>query len=79
MLGTDPGVSEYQVRQSADGAEIAVVGSANADALSKSVIAALQRHGLTAPLIDIRFVDRIARHEATGKLRRFIPLQNPHR
>jgi phenylacetate-CoA ligase len=77
VLGTDPRVSEYQVTQTASGAEISVVGGPDVDALTSSVVAALRRYGLSAPEIRIRVVDRISRHEATGKLRRFIALRPP--
>ncbi len=77
VLGTDPHVSEYQVKQTASGAEILAVGTPDVNALTMAVIAALRRHGLSDPMIHIRVVDRIPRHEASGKLRRFIPLSPP--
>ncbi|MBB5159412.1 phenylacetate--CoA ligase family protein [Saccharopolyspora phatthalungensis] len=75
VLGTDPRVSEYQVRQTRAGAEILVVGAPDAAALTSSVTAELRRHGLPEPEVRIRPVDRLPRHEATGKLRRFIALR----
>ena len=45
VLGTDPRVSEYQVTQTVSGAEIFVVGMPDVDALSTSLVTALQRHG----------------------------------
>ena len=45
------------------------------DALTSSVVAALHRHGLSDPEVDIRVVDRLHRHDTTGKLRRFVPLR----
>jgi phenylacetate-coenzyme A ligase PaaK-like adenylate-forming protein len=74
VLGTDPRVSEYQVVQTAAGADILTVGRADVDALSVAVIAALRRCGLPDPTVAIRVVDRIPRHQASGKLRRFIAL-----
>jgi phenylacetate-CoA ligase len=74
VLGTDPRVSEYQVKQTAAGADVLVVGDPNVAALRTSVIAALRRFGLSEPHIEIQVVDRIARHAATGKLKRFIAL-----
>ncbi|RZK96463.1 MAG: phenylacetate--CoA ligase family protein [Rhodococcus sp. (in: high G+C Gram-positive bacteria)] len=73
VLGTDPRVSEYQVRQTVAGAEILVVGTPDVDRLTVSVIAALRRHGLSEPEIQIRVVERLQRHQTTGKLPRFIP------
>ncbi len=74
VLGTDPRVSEYQVVQTATGAEIFAVGRPNVDALKVSVVGALRRCGLSAPTVAIRAVDRIPRHQASGKLKRFIAL-----
>jgi phenylacetate-coenzyme A ligase PaaK-like adenylate-forming protein len=75
VLGTDPHVAEYQVRQTRSGAEILAVGSPDAATLTSSVAAALRRHGLPDPDVQIRTVDQLPRHEATGKLRRFIALR----
>jgi hypothetical protein len=38
------------------------------------LIAALRRHDLSDPQVAIRVVERLQRHESTGKLKRFIPL-----
>jgi len=76
VLGIDPRLSEYQVRQTPDGAEVLAVGSPNTDELAASLIAAMRGLGLADPQVRIRTVDRIERNEATGKLRRFIAL--PH-
>jgi len=77
VLGTDPRVSEYQVRQTVSGADIFAVGTPDVDALSTSLITALQRHGLAEPKIAIRIVEEIPRHHASGKLQRFIALRAP--
>jgi phenylacetate-coenzyme A ligase PaaK-like adenylate-forming protein len=77
VLGTDSRVSEYQVKQTASGAEVLVVGGPDVVALRMSIIAALRQFGLSEPHIEIQVVDRIARHEATGKLKRFIALPPP--
>jgi hypothetical protein len=74
VLGTDPRVSEYQVTQTAAGADVLVVGNPDLDACKPSLIAALRHYGLADPTIEIGVVDRIPRHHATGKLKRFIPL-----
>jgi phenylacetate-coenzyme A ligase PaaK-like adenylate-forming protein len=74
VLGTDPRVSEYQVRQTAAGADILTVGHPDVDALTVAVVAALRRSGLPDPAVEIRVVDRIPRHQASGKLKRFIAL-----
>jgi phenylacetate-CoA ligase len=74
VLGTDPHVSEYQVTQTATGADILAVGHPDVDTLATSVAAALRRCGLPNPTVDIRVVARIPRNQASGKLKRFIAL-----
>ena len=74
VLGTDPRVFEYQVHQTACGADVLVVGSPDIDALASALADALRRHGLADPVIIVRVVDRLDRHESTGKLKRFVPL-----
>lgn len=73
VLGTDPAISEYQVRQTAGGAEVLVVGSPDCAAVQRSLASALARFGLTDPSISLIEVEQIERHAATGKLRRFVP------
>jgi hypothetical protein len=74
VLGTDPRVSEYQVVQTTAGVDILAVGRPDVDALRVSVVAALRGCGLPDPTVAIRAVDRIPRHQASGKLKRFIAL-----
>ena len=75
VLGTDPRVTEYQVDQTVAGAEILVVGDPDLAALSGAVVAAVQRYGLQRPQITVAVVDRLQRHQTTGKLTRFVPLR----
>ena len=74
VLGTDPAISEYQVRQTPAGAEVLVVGSPHPDAVAAALAAAISKHGLSNPDIRVTLVPSIERHAATGKLRRFVPL-----
>lgn len=74
VLGTDPRVNEYQVTQTPTGADILAVGGPDVGALRTSVIAAVRRYGLSDPTINVRLVDGIVRHHASGKLKRFLPL-----
>jgi len=74
VLGTDPQVSEYQVTQTAAGADIVVVGNPHLEALASSLVAALRRYGLPEPTIRIHVAESLSRHRASGKLRRFVPL-----
>ena len=73
VLGTAPHVSEYQVTQTATGADILAVGRPDVGMLAAAVQAALQRCGLADATVSIRVVDRIPR-QASGKLKRFIAL-----
>ncbi|RTL69016.1 MAG: phenylacetate--CoA ligase family protein [Pseudonocardiaceae bacterium] len=74
VLGTDAAISEYQVHQTPDGAEVLVVGTPDVDAVAAALAESVAPHGLAAATISVRVVGRIPRHEATGKLRRFVPL-----
>jgi len=74
VLGTDPRVSEYQVRQTATGADILAVGAPDVAALTTAVVDALRSHGLPDARIQISLVPRIERNKASGKLKRFVPL-----
>jgi phenylacetate-coenzyme A ligase PaaK-like adenylate-forming protein len=75
VLGTDPRVVEYQVLQTKDGADVLVVASTDVEALVPALVAAVQRHGVTAPSIRIHTVPTLQRHQASGKLKRFVPLE----
>ena len=77
VLGTDPRISEYQVAQTVTGAGILAVGRPDVNALRAALVAALRRYGLPQPTVEIRVVDRIPRHQATGKLKRFIARDQP--
>ena len=75
-LGREPGVVEYQVRQTPLGARIAVRCSApvNLDGLSHRIAAALGRSGVERPQITIEAVSRLERPGGPAKLKRFVPL-----
>jgi phenylacetate-coenzyme A ligase PaaK-like adenylate-forming protein len=74
-LGKERYIVEYQVRQTADGAQIDVCcnGSVDLAALRDALIHDLRRSGLPAAQITIAPVERLAR-PASGKLKRFVPL-----
>ncbi|MEV6928035.1 hypothetical protein AB0M46_26520 [Dactylosporangium sp. NPDC051485] len=74
VLGTDPLISEYQVHQTAGGADVLVVGSPDVSAVAAALVASLSPYGLADPEISVRTVERLPRHASTGKLTRFIPL-----
>ena len=74
-LVRDRAITEYQVRQTERGADIAVVvGSADLVALRDAIRSALARSGLTRPEVTVRAVPSIGRHAQTGKVVRFQPL-----
>ena len=72
-----PAIVEYQVVQMARGVEIRYVASqpVDADAAERAVAAALVGAGLDDPDVHLVQVEAIARHPATGKARRFVPLR----
>jgi phenylacetate-coenzyme A ligase PaaK-like adenylate-forming protein len=73
-LRRDPGIVEYQVRQAPAGAEVLLVGAPAAPAaLGRVVAAELARMGLADPAVEVTVVDHLER-QATGKVRRFLPL-----
>jgi phenylacetate-coenzyme A ligase PaaK-like adenylate-forming protein len=74
VLGTDPRISEYQVRQTARGADVLVVGSPDVPAVTAALVSALRPYGLPSAEIDVTVVDRIQRHASTGKLQRFVAM-----
>ena len=74
VLGTDPRISEYQVKQTVGGAEILAVGRPDVDQLTSAMADALRERGLNDPEVQIQLVDRLIRQQTSGKLRRFVPL-----
>jgi hypothetical protein len=68
-------VVEYQVRQAPAGAEVLLVGAtAGPAALGRAVAAELARMGVPDPAVEVTVVDHLER-QATGKVRRFRPLE----
>ena len=76
VLGKQPSIVEYEVRQTERGAEVNVVGRSpiNAEALRSALEVRLTDLGVATPHVIVRPVDRINR-QSTGKLKRFIPLR----
>jgi hypothetical protein len=72
-------VTEYQVRQTRRGVDVAVVAGHGLDqrALAAAVRDSLRRAGLPDPDVTVRVTRAIPRHPDTGKTRRFIPIQSP--
>jgi phenylacetate-CoA ligase len=74
VLGTNPLISEYQVHQTAAGADVLLIGSPDVSAVAAALVASLRPYGLSNPEIKVRIVEQIPRHASTGKLKRFIAL-----
>lgn len=74
-LGRQRNIIEYQVRQHATGAEIAVraIGPLPIEQLERTIETDLAALGLRSPRVTIVPVTDLAR-QASGKLKRFIPL-----
>lgn len=74
-LGGDPGIVEYQVRQTERGAAISVLGvpARPIDDTARQIERDLRRVGVANPSVEIRVADSLDRHGETGKLVRFIP------
>ena len=77
VLGTDPRIVEYQVVQTEDGADVLVVATADVQSLAPALVAAMQRYGVAHPAIRLSAVETLGRNEASGKLKRFVPLPRP--
>ena len=75
-LASDARVAEYQVRQTAGGAEIDVVAdpAVDCEALADRIRASLRELGLPDPVVRVSRVDALERNPVTGKLKRFVPL-----
>jgi phenylacetate-CoA ligase len=75
-LSREAGVVEYQVRQTPDGAAIAVrcAVPVSLDGLRGRIAAALALAGLDRPRVTVEMVDRLERPGGPAKLKRFIPL-----
>jgi phenylacetate-coenzyme A ligase PaaK-like adenylate-forming protein len=74
VLGTDPRIIEYQVLQTEGGVDVLAVARADVQSLVPALVSAMQRHGVAHPSIRIHPVETLGRNEASGKLKRFVPL-----
>jgi phenylacetate-CoA ligase len=74
VLGTDPRIVEYQVVQTEHGADVLLVAKGDVQSLVPALVAAMQRHGVADPAIGISTVETLSRNQASGKLKRFVPL-----
>ena len=74
-LGSEAALIEYQVRQTATGARVAIVSTDHTDvtSLENKIRDALVKLGLIHPDVSIDIVPQIVR-QPSGKLKRFIPI-----
>ncbi len=77
VLAATAAVTEYQVRQTHQGIDVAVVvaGDLDTGVLTTALADSLRRAGLPSPDVTVRTVDTVARDPDTGKARRFIALE----
>jgi phenylacetate-CoA ligase len=77
VLGKEPSVLEFQVRQTEVGAVVVVVTESGLQtaALERSLTESLRRVGLAEPAVQVRTADAIPRSEM-GKLTRFVALSD---
>lgn len=77
VLGRQRNVVEYQVRQTAAGADVAVrcIGPVDCVEVAAEITRDLKTLGLDSPDITVVPVERLERIAASGKLKRFIPLR----
>jgi phenylacetate-coenzyme A ligase PaaK-like adenylate-forming protein len=75
VLGRDPAISEYQVRQTAAGADVLVRCCAALDAprVARELQDELRRLGVRDAAASVAVVEQLERQD-TGKLKRFVPL-----
>jgi phenylacetate-CoA ligase len=75
-LATTSSLREYQIRQTPDGLEAAVVAPEHLDPhpLVHQLESTLRAFGIPDPQVSIRRVKSISRHPETGKVQRFIPV-----
>jgi phenylacetate-CoA ligase len=80
ILVSAAAVTEYQVRQTQAGIDVALVARDDLDqpALTAALAASLRQAGLSRPQVTVRVVAAIAHHPQTGKTRRFVPIGNDH-
>lgn len=77
-LGTVGAISEYQVRQTPNGADVAVLATDDYDqaAIIRQLVAAYDRLEIPDAAINLRTVSTLERLPRSSKLKRFVPL--PH-
>jgi hypothetical protein len=75
VLVREPGLTEYQVNQTVDGAEILLCHDLPLDtkAVAAGIVAALAGAGFANARVEARTVDSIPRLQS-GKVKRFVPL-----
>lgn len=75
VLGKEPSIVEYQVRQTERGADVSLVGRSaiKVDVIRSALEQRLAELGVATPTVAVRQVEHIER-QSTGKLKRFVPI-----
>ena len=70
-------IAEYQLRQTVNGVDalVRVTGPVDLATVTSALTSALEEAGVNHPTVTVNEAQTLDRHEATGKLKRFIPLQ----
>ena len=76
LLRGAEGFGRHQVLQTDRGADVLAVADASVQDMVPALVAAMQRHGVAHPSIRIRSVETLGRNQASGKLKRFVPLSS---
>jgi phenylacetate-coenzyme A ligase PaaK-like adenylate-forming protein len=76
VLVATPEIIDYQVAQTPTGIDVSAVTTVDfaVDAVVSRLVRSLADAGLESPCVTARAVDRLDRHPASGKFRRFVPL-----
>jgi len=71
----EPGIDEYQVIQTHQGADILIVADkravVNQDRILMDLVKQFKQLGIDNPVIQVQLIEQLKRHEETGKLKRF--------
>ena len=82
IIMPEPGVDEYQVFQTQEGANISIVPvhglMINTEKMKSFLVEQLMELGVPSPVINVNLVQQLERHPETCKLKRFNSLENQH-
>lgn len=78
VLGQYAAISEYQVRQTKNGAKVSIsaVSEIDLSSIAQRLVDGLKKAGLHDPVIKMERLEKLPRHDETGKLKRFIKAEH---